>query len=180
MIKILNEDTCSDIHHWKGHPCIPKRVFCPKEYLIDLPLQISKPRVTSRPLPAASSGMVLTSYRPRSELGSFEVTRTPRDGRSLEPKVQEDTARKQFIAWIDTACANLEPRVKYRALLASKVATLAIIGEARWESKEQTRNLDLTRGVDQPKATHGHSITRAEYRVKTGDIRAVWEHENSG
>ena len=64
MIKILNEDTCPDIHHWEGHPCIPKRVFGPKEYLISPPLQLSKPRVTLRPLPAASGGMVLTSHRP--------------------------------------------------------------------------------------------------------------------
>ena len=62
MIKILNEDTCPGIHHWEGHPCIPKRVFGPKEYLIHPPLQLSKPRVTSRPLPAASGGMVLMSH----------------------------------------------------------------------------------------------------------------------
>ena len=64
MIRILNEDTCPDIHHWEGHPCIPKRVFGPKEYLIDPPLQLSKPRVTSRPLPAARGGMVLMNHQP--------------------------------------------------------------------------------------------------------------------
>ena len=142
MIKILNEDTCPDIHHWEGHPCTPKRVFRPKEYLINTPLQLSKPRVTSRLLPAASSWMVLMNHQPRSELGSFEATRTPRHGCSLEPKVQEDTARKQFIAWVNTACANLDATVKCRALLASKDAALAVIAEARWESEEQARNLD--------------------------------------
>ena len=82
MIKILNEDTCPDIHHWERHPCIPKRVFGPKEYLINPPLQISKPRVTLRPLPAASNRMVLMGHRPQSELGSFEATGTPRYGHS--------------------------------------------------------------------------------------------------
>ena len=130
MIKILNEDTCPDIHHWEGHPCIPKRVFGPKEYLIDPPLQLSKPGVTLKPLPAASSRMVLMNHQPQSELGSFEATRTPRCGHSLELKVQEDIARKQFIAWLNTACANLDPKVKRRALLASKDATLAIIAKA--------------------------------------------------
>ena len=76
------------------------------------------------------------------------MTRTPRYGCSLEPKVQEDTAREQFIAWFNTACANLDPRVKCRALLASKDAALAIVAEAQQESEEQTRNLDQTRGVD--------------------------------
>ena len=136
MIKILNEDTCPDIHHWEGHPCIPKRVFGPKEYLINPPLQLSKPRVTLRPLPAASDGMVLMSHWPQSELGSFKVTRTPRYGHSLEPKVQEDTARKQFIAWFNTTCANLDTRVKHRALLSSKDAALAVITKVRWESEE--------------------------------------------
>ena len=129
MIKILNKDTCPDIHCWEGHPCIPKRVFGPKEDLVNPPWQLSKPRVTSRPLPAASGGMALMSHRPQSEFGSFKVTRTPRYGRSLEPKVQEDTARKQFIAWFDTACANLDSRVKHRALLASKDASLAVVTE---------------------------------------------------
>ena len=62
MIKILNEDTCPDIDHWEGHPCIPKRVLGPKQYLIDPPLQLSKPKVTSRPLPAASGSSVLTNH----------------------------------------------------------------------------------------------------------------------
>ena len=70
--------------------------------------------------------------------------------------------------------------MKCRALLASKDATLAVITEAQWESKERTRNLDQTRGVDQPKATHDHSTTRAEYWVETWDIRVVRECENSG
>ena len=78
MIKILNKDTCPDIHRWEGHPCIPKRVFGPKKYLIDPPLQLSKPRVTLRPLPVASGGSVLTNHQPRSEPGSFKVTRTPK------------------------------------------------------------------------------------------------------
>ena len=34
--------------------------------------------------------------------------------------------------------------------------------------------------MDQPKATHGHSTTRAEYWVDTGDIRIVRECEYSG
>ena len=108
MIKILNEDTCPDIHHWEGHPCILKRVFRPKEYLIDPLLQLYKPRVTLRPLPAASGRFILTNHQLQSELGSFEVTRSPRYGHSSEPKVQEDTARKQFIAWFNTTCANLD------------------------------------------------------------------------
>ena len=136
MIKILNEDTCPDIDRWEGHPCIPKRVFRPKQYLIDPLLQLSKPKITLRPLPAASVGSVLTNHRPQSKLGSFKVTRTPRYGHSSEPKVQEDTAKKQFMAWFDTASASLDPRVKCKALLASRDAASAIITEAQCKSEE--------------------------------------------
>ena len=136
MIKILNEDTCPDIDHWEGHPCIPKRVFGPKQYLIDPLLQLSKPKVILRPLSAANGRSVLTNHRPLSELGSFKVTRTPRYGCSSEPKVQEDTAKKQFMAWFDTAFANLDPRVKHKALLASRDAASAVITEAQHESEE--------------------------------------------
>ena len=107
------------------------------------------------------------------------MTRTPRYGHSSEPKVQEDTARKQFIAWFNTACANLDPRVEHKALLASKDAALAIIIEAQCKSEEQARSLDQTRSVDQPKATHGCSTTRTEYWVETVDIRVVSECESS-
>ena len=62
IIKILNEDTCPDIDRWEGHPCIPKTVFRPKQYLINPLLQLSKPKVSSRPLPAASGGSVLTNH----------------------------------------------------------------------------------------------------------------------
>ena len=34
--------------------------------------------------------------------------------------------------------------------------------------------------MDSPKATHGCSTTRAEYRVETTDIRVVRERENLG
>ena len=136
MIKILNEDTCPDINHWEGHPCIPKRVFRPKQYLINPPLQLSKPRVTLRPLPSASGRFVLTNHQPQSEPGIFEVTRIQRYGHSSEPKVQEDIAKKQFMAWFDTAFANLYLRVKRKALLASQNATSAIITEACHESEE--------------------------------------------
>ena len=67
MIMILNKDTCQDIEGWEGHPCIPKRVFRPKEYLVTPLIQLSKLRVTSRPLPATSSRSVLTCNQPWSE-----------------------------------------------------------------------------------------------------------------
>ena len=42
MIAILHSDTYPDKERWLGHPCIPRRVFGPREYLVDPPLQLSK------------------------------------------------------------------------------------------------------------------------------------------
>ena len=148
VIKTLNKDTCADIGHWDGHPCINKRVFGPKEYLINSLLQLSKPRVTLRPLPAANGWYVLTNHRPQSELGSFKATRTPRYGCSSEPNVPEDAAKKQSMAWFNTAFANFDPGVKCKALLASRDVASAVIAEAQHESEEQARSSDRTRSVD--------------------------------
>ena len=64
MIAILHSDTYPDKERWLGHPCIPRRVFGPREYLVDPPLQWSKPQVTLRPLSAASGGSVLVQDQP--------------------------------------------------------------------------------------------------------------------
>ena len=75
MIAILHSDTYPDKARWLGHPCIPRRVFGPREYLVDPPLQTSKPQVTLRPLSAASGGSVLVQDQPRSKIGTFTPSR---------------------------------------------------------------------------------------------------------
>ena len=72
----------------------------------------------------------LTNHQPQSALGSFEVTRTPKYGCGSEPRAQDDAVKKQFIAWFDTAFGNLDPRVKCKALLASRDAASVVITEA--------------------------------------------------
>ena len=68
MIALLHSDTYPDKDKWLGHPCIPRRVFEPKEYLVNPSLQLSKPQVTSRPLSAASGGSVLVQDQPKVRL----------------------------------------------------------------------------------------------------------------
>ena len=155
MITIFNKDTCPNIECWEGLPCIPGRVFGPQEYLINPLLQLSKPRVTSRPLPATSRGSVLTCKQPQSQLGSFEATRIQRCGCSSESKVQGDAVKAQFITWFDTASANLNLMVKRKPLLASRDVASAVIAEAWWEKEELAVGLDPC----QPRATHRCSNT---------------------
>ena len=40
---------------WPGHPSIPLRVFGPSQYLVTLPIQLTKPMVTSKPLQAGAA-----------------------------------------------------------------------------------------------------------------------------
>ena len=156
MIRILHKDTCPDIEHWEGHPCIPRRVLGPKEYLIDLPLQISKLRITSKLLPSASGESVLASQQSRSQLGSFEATRTQCGGCDLGSKGQEDATRAQFVSWFDTAFANSDPQLKQKALLASWDAASAVLVEAQQTREEPVEGP----GPCRPKVTHGHPDTR--------------------
>ena len=75
MIAILHSYTYPDMDRWPGHPCIPRRVFGPREYLVDPPIQPTRPRVTSKPLPAVGGGSRLAQDQPRSEFGTFKPSR---------------------------------------------------------------------------------------------------------
>ena len=71
MIAILHSDTYPNMVSWPGYSCIPRRVFGPREYLVDPPIQPTRPRVTSKPVPAAGGGSRLAQDQPRSEFGTF-------------------------------------------------------------------------------------------------------------
>ena len=72
MIAILHSDNYPNVDRWPGHPCIPRRVFGPREYLVDPPVQLTRPQVTSKPLPATGGGSRLAQDQPKvsSELSS--------------------------------------------------------------------------------------------------------------
>ena len=55
MIAIMEHDTPTSKDRWIGHPSIPPRMFGPRQYLVTPPIQKTKPRVTSKPLPPSSS-----------------------------------------------------------------------------------------------------------------------------
>ena len=55
MVAILEHETPDMKERWLGHQSIPPRVLGPKQYLVSLPTQQAKPRVTSKPMPAACS-----------------------------------------------------------------------------------------------------------------------------
>ena len=175
MIRILHSNTHPDTEWWEGHPCIPNRVFGPKEYLIDPSEQLTKLRVTLRPIPAMSSRSVLVSQQPQSWLGSFKATRTQCGECGSRPKEQGDGASAQFVAWFDTAFATSSPQLKQQAILASWDAASAVLAEAHQEREESMEGP----GSCWLQVTHGHLNTRIEYRVEMADMRYVKEWGSS-
>ena len=55
MIPILECGTPMLKDRWIGHPSIPLSMFGPSQYLVMPPVWMTKPKLTSKPLPAWSS-----------------------------------------------------------------------------------------------------------------------------
>ena len=152
MIAILHSDTYPDKERWLEHPCIPRRVFGPREYLVNPPLQLSKPQVTSRPMSAASGGSVLVQDQPRSEIGTFKPSGATSNTCTSRSKNTEDISSSIFMSWFETVSANLNTKVKHKALFACREAASAVIAEEWGNVEEQTE------------VTHGHlNARRVEY-----------------
>ena len=118
MITILHSDTYPDRERWLGHPCIPRKVFGSREYLVNPPLQPSKPQVTLRPLSAASGGSVLVQDQPRSEVRTFKLSGATSNTCMLKSKNTEVFSSSIFMSWFETVSANLDTRIKCKALFA--------------------------------------------------------------
>ena len=162
MIVILHGDTYPDKERWLGHPCIPRRVFGPREYLVDPPLLLSKPQVTLRPLSAASGSSVLVQDQPQSKIRTFKPSRATSNTCTSKSKNTEDISSSIFMSWLETVSANLNTRIKHKALFACQEAPSAVIAEEWCNVEEQT-------GV-----THGHLYARrVEYCAEMADIRVV-------
>ena len=129
LITILHSDTYPDEERWLAHPCIPKRVFGPREYLVDPPLQLSKPQVTLRPLSAASGSSVLVQDQPQSEIRTFKPSGATSNTCMSKLKNTEDISSSIFMSWFKTVSANLNTRIKCKALFACQQAASAMIAE---------------------------------------------------
>ena len=161
MITILHSDTYPDKAGWLGHPCIPRRVFGPKEYLVNPPLQLSKPQVTLRPLSAASGGSVLVQDQPQSKIGTFQPSGATSNTCTSKSKNTEDISSSIFMSWFETV-QDLDTRIKCKALFACQEAASTVIAK-EWCNVE-----------DQTEVTHGRlNARRVEYCAEMADIRVV-------
>ena len=68
MIAILEHGTPVPKERWIGHPSILLLVFGPSQYLVTPPIWMTKPKLTSKPLPALSSISKLALQETRSKV----------------------------------------------------------------------------------------------------------------
>ena len=169
MITILHSDTYPNMDRWPGHPCIPRRVFGPREYLLDPLLQPTRPQVTLKPLPAAGCGSRLAQDQPQSKFGTFKPSGATGNACTSRSRDTEIVLISLFMSWFKTISANLDEKVKQRALFACWEAASSVIAKELCDREEPT---EATHGC--PEATHGHpEARRVEYSAETADIRIV-------
>ena len=169
MISILHSDTYPDMDRWPGHPCIPRRVFGPREYLVDPPVQPTRPRVTSKPLPAAGGGSRPAQDQPQSEFGTFKLSEATGNACTSRSRDTESALINLFMSLFETISANLDETVKRRTLFACQEAASSMIAEELCDREELAEATH-----ERPEATHGcPEARRVEYSAETADIRIV-------
>ena len=112
MITILHSGTYPNVDRWPGHPCIPRRVFWPREYLVNPPIEPTRPRVTSKPLPAVGGGSRLAQDQPQSESGTFKPSRATGNVCTSRSRDTESASINLFMSWFEAISVNLNEKVK--------------------------------------------------------------------
>ena len=162
-IQMLEAHTVCSNERWIGHPSIPKRVFGPVEYLIDPPIQPTKPKTTVRPL-LDDNESTSTDQLPLSRAGSFEATRFQHE-RSF-PKLKEQSPGEKFAVWFDNTFTNWSAKLKQKAIQVSQEAAARVLFRAPHSPREPV----LMPQHCQPEAAHGCQPSRMGYKPETLDI----------
>ena len=118
--------------------------------------------MTSKPLPAAGDGSRLAQDQPQSELGTFNPSRATGNACTSRSRDTESAPTSLFMSWFKIISANLNEKVKQRALFACWDAASSMIAKELCDREELAE------------ATHGHpKARRVEYSAETTDIRIV-------
>ena len=127
MIAIMECDTPMSKDRWLGHPSILLRMFGPKQYLVTPLIQKTKPRVTSKPLPAAGSTSKLVPKETQSNFKDCRRVKLTSRG-DAKGLVKADVGPiKHFVHWFQTISANLDTEVQKKALSASWEAASSLL-----------------------------------------------------
>ena len=122
MIPILEHGTPMSKERWIGHPSIPLRVFLPGQYLVMLPIQMTKPKVTSKPLPVRSLTSKLVPLETQSNAEDCQWIKLTAGGNARRLAGADAALINNFMRWFQAISANMNVEAQKRALVASRKA----------------------------------------------------------
>ena len=126
MIPILKWGTSASKERWIGHSYIPLRVFGPSQYLIMLPVQLIKPRLTSKLLPASSSISKLVPPKTQSDAEEHQWVQLTAGGDARRVTGTDAAPVNNFVQWFQAISANINAEAQKRALAASRKAASSV------------------------------------------------------
>ena len=126
MIIILEHGTHESKERWIGHPSILLRAFGPKQYLMTPPIQMTKPKVTSKPLPAMSSISKLVLKETQSDAEDYQRIKLMGGGDARGLAETNIVPINCFVQWFQAISANMNAETQRRALSASWKAASSV------------------------------------------------------
>ena len=125
MILILECGTLTLKNRWPGHPSIPLRVFGPSQYLMMLPVQMTKLKLTLKPLPANSTSK-LVPHETQSNAEEHQHIKLTAGGDARRVIGTDVTTINNLVQWFQAISANMIAEAQKRARAASRKATLSV------------------------------------------------------
>ena len=118
---------------WPGHPSIPLRVFGPSQYLVMLPVQLTRPKpklmVTLKPLPAGVASK-LAPPETQSDAEEQQCRQVINGGEVRRTEGTGATPINNFVHWFKVISTNMNPEAQRRALAASRKAASSVFTDA--------------------------------------------------
>ena len=146
---------------WIGHPSNLLRVFGPKEYLLIPPIQMMKPNVTSKPLPASSSISKLVPKETRSDADDHQKIKLTGGGDARGLAKTDVVPINHFVRWFQAISANMNAEAQRRALSAlHKAASSVFADEGDDEESSNMVEVAPVRG----------DLRRVEYSAEMAEI----------
>ena len=109
MILILEHGTPALKDRWPGHPFIPPRVFGPSQFLVMLLVQMTKLKLTLKPLPANSTSKLV-----------------PAGGDTRRVRGADAAPINNFVQWFQAISVNMNAEAQKRALAAFRKAASSV------------------------------------------------------
>ena len=125
MIPILEHGTPMLKERWIGHPFIPPRVFGPSQYLMTPPVQMTKLKLKSKPLPANSISK-LVPPETQSDAKEHQHIELKAGGNARRSTRAEDAPINNFVRWFQAISTNMNAEAQKRALAASRKAASSV------------------------------------------------------